>query len=826
MSPYQDNAGIHSKGFTLIEVMFSIGITLILMIGFYKLLISQNRAYYIEDQVVEMQQNTRAAMNLMMKEIRMAGYQAMGDRLFNDLPSWVDEAYLPVDPMGVNLDANPKITVGPGNEPDMITFLTMLDLVTNPTTLESSVLAGAKELTLSLCPSSTGVQYRKGDLVHLGMTSEWAVVAGISSSTLTLDFDPLIEGIQGVARDLKAGTRIGEISVITYAVFNDDNDPTCDHHKKNYPELKRKVNAGGFQPVASQIIDLEMSPAAPGVVILSMTGRTRFPDADYPKNEGYRNYTVERIIDVRNAGAIGIGSDCQRPAAPGGFSAAGSSFSPCTIGLNWNPVVTDSSSPGEPLEPGCEVTSYKIVYGTSPSLYPYMATYDTESTTALLDVSSLNACTIYLAASGVNSGGEGVRTSGITWKDTASPARPEGLSGLVEGDNQVTLAWNRNLDCDLAGYNLYRAPVIDGSTEVTTSDPVNSDLLSPKITRKTDVFLKGCTTYAYRIKAIDHCSNESEFSDEIKVEITDNTPPLPPSAVWLSADGRTVCWNLSPDEDAKETEVKGYRVYSDGLIIDEVGPGIAFLGLEDGVVAVGVGVSAVDYCGNESEIASLDDCRETPDVRILEPASGDSVSGTGYQVSGTAEAFGGRQIKEVRLRLDDGGWASAEVDLLTMGDRDMVSWTFEFDAETFEEGIHILTAEARDSSGCSASDAVNIQINQLDLENATVACQVYACKPQGNKQVYIRVYLSRTDNDQQEPVSGAHIVSPMVSDPFQDLGGGWYGGGSKSGCCLDSPEAMISDQSFKDDDLPMTIEVTATGSWGEISGSVVIHDEP
>jgi type IV pilus assembly protein PilW len=65
---------LDSKGITLIELLVVLVISTILIGGIYRLFISQSKAYTIQDQVVEVQQNTRAAMEIMLKDLRMTGF--------------------------------------------------------------------------------------------------------------------------------------------------------------------------------------------------------------------------------------------------------------------------------------------------------------------------------------------------------------------------------------------------------------------------------------------------------------------------------------------------------------------------------------------------------------------------------------------------------------------------------------------------------------------------------------------------------------------------------------------------------------------------------
>ena len=62
------------KGFTLIELLVAMAIAGVVMAGIYSAYSSQQRSYIVQEQVAGMQQCLRAAMDLIEREIRMAGY--------------------------------------------------------------------------------------------------------------------------------------------------------------------------------------------------------------------------------------------------------------------------------------------------------------------------------------------------------------------------------------------------------------------------------------------------------------------------------------------------------------------------------------------------------------------------------------------------------------------------------------------------------------------------------------------------------------------------------------------------------------------------------
>ncbi len=66
----------NKKGITLIELLVAFVICAMVVGGMYRVFVSQTRAYTIQDQVVEVQQNIRSAMEILLRDLRMAGYDS------------------------------------------------------------------------------------------------------------------------------------------------------------------------------------------------------------------------------------------------------------------------------------------------------------------------------------------------------------------------------------------------------------------------------------------------------------------------------------------------------------------------------------------------------------------------------------------------------------------------------------------------------------------------------------------------------------------------------------------------------------------------------
>lgn len=65
---------MNKKGLTLIELLIVLVISSLLIAGIYRTFIHQQHTYTVQEQVVDMQQNVRMAINQMVREIRMAGF--------------------------------------------------------------------------------------------------------------------------------------------------------------------------------------------------------------------------------------------------------------------------------------------------------------------------------------------------------------------------------------------------------------------------------------------------------------------------------------------------------------------------------------------------------------------------------------------------------------------------------------------------------------------------------------------------------------------------------------------------------------------------------
>ena len=194
---------LDQRGVTLTELMVALVMGLATVAAVYSIHLIQVKQRVVQEDVMAMQQNARAAMDLMSREIRMAGY----------------------DPIGVNRDGNSA------ND--------FLGVVYHPTEL-----------------------HIKSDLNGNG-------------------------------------------------VLTDSNESIVFLHDASTMTLKRKVGNGGRQPVAEHIQSFGLQyfdehgnvttdVTQVRMIELTITAQTEHPDANYPKNNGFRTLTLRSRVVPRN----------------------------------------------------------------------------------------------------------------------------------------------------------------------------------------------------------------------------------------------------------------------------------------------------------------------------------------------------------------------------------------------------------------------------------------------------------------------------------------------------------------------------------------------
>jgi type IV pilus assembly protein PilW len=79
---FQSKILAHGKGFTLVEFLVAMTVSLMILGGIYTLVIQNSQVSVGQSNIVEMQQNARIALDFMTREIMMGGYDPLNNSSF------------------------------------------------------------------------------------------------------------------------------------------------------------------------------------------------------------------------------------------------------------------------------------------------------------------------------------------------------------------------------------------------------------------------------------------------------------------------------------------------------------------------------------------------------------------------------------------------------------------------------------------------------------------------------------------------------------------------------------------------------------------------
>jgi prepilin-type N-terminal cleavage/methylation domain-containing protein len=284
---------MNRKGVTLIELMIALVISTTIVAAIYRIFLTQQSAYTVQDDVVDMQQSVRVAVNEMMREIRMAGFGNVQSRL----------------PVTINGTAYNNVINPDTPTAGALTFVAGLG--------GAATLTGfnpPNRITVSSLVSSSGsTLFDTVDRRYISIAgSECFVITGIAGNTLTLGgnvstafkTDP---NEPDPTKNVTAPVSVYAVRAITYVVLP---------NASGAPVLRRNENLGGgnvsladdIENVAFQYLDANGNPTAtpPDVrtVRVTVTARTKSEDPKLKAGaaDGYRRRQVASNILLRNMG--------------------------------------------------------------------------------------------------------------------------------------------------------------------------------------------------------------------------------------------------------------------------------------------------------------------------------------------------------------------------------------------------------------------------------------------------------------------------------------------------------------------------------------------
>jgi len=272
-----------NNGITLIELLIGLAITSLAVGGLYRTYTSQQKVFVVQDQVVDIQQNLRGAINRMAKDIRMAGCgnvsmilpATFGANTFNNV----------INP---DTPAVGSLTIVSGGE--------------GATTLIAAAQSGQNQINVSTLTDSWGNPlFDTGNRRYISIGGiEIHVIAAINNASNTITLSDTLIYNQPV------GASVFYIRAITYQIGVENGNPAL--------EIDDNTGAGP-QPLSDSIESLQFAyydannnlltppiatPANISMVRVTVTARADKPDPDFKEGDHYRRRQVASYIHLMN----------------------------------------------------------------------------------------------------------------------------------------------------------------------------------------------------------------------------------------------------------------------------------------------------------------------------------------------------------------------------------------------------------------------------------------------------------------------------------------------------------------------------------------------
>jgi len=266
---------MNRKGMTLIELLVALVVSGVLVAGVYRTFVSQQNTFTVQEQVVDMQQNVRLAINRMTRELRMAGYGRMDATFFSEKMHGIYEH-----------------VVNPGGDG----IVTVVGGYKTVATLSAFASAGSKTIQVNIV---SGVDLDKKKYISIN---------GLESNQIKKITGNQIELFSNLTTDHLAGETVFLIMAITYSLGISEGKSA----------LLRDENLGlGPQPVAENIESLRfryvmntgetLDVVLPAryddirMIQVNIVARTDRTDPELAKvSDGFRRRTLTSNIQLRN----------------------------------------------------------------------------------------------------------------------------------------------------------------------------------------------------------------------------------------------------------------------------------------------------------------------------------------------------------------------------------------------------------------------------------------------------------------------------------------------------------------------------------------------
>jgi prepilin-type N-terminal cleavage/methylation domain-containing protein len=242
------------KGFTLVELLIAMAIVGIVLTGMYELFVTSNRIYLAQNAIVEMQADSRAAMDFMVRELRLT---------CNKLP--------------------PACT-----PPTIFTTTATNDTISFDRVEETGYSSGGNSATTL---NDTKKSWLSGDFAPSASSSYMIRIIGGTGK----------DQVRSISSNSPTQTTV----TLAWGTTPDSTSIYVITSNKGFSRtstsdnvLRYRIGAAGDQnPLAENILNHSFSRPSPNTIGITLTGQTRAPD---PITKQYRTYTLTEEVTIRN----------------------------------------------------------------------------------------------------------------------------------------------------------------------------------------------------------------------------------------------------------------------------------------------------------------------------------------------------------------------------------------------------------------------------------------------------------------------------------------------------------------------------------------------
>lgn len=269
-----------NRGLTLIELMIVLVLSTVLIAAIYRIFLTQQKTYSVQEQVVDMQQSARWATSRLVGEIQMAGFGPVS-------------SILPITIGGVTYS-----NVINRNTP-VAGALTILGALGGSATF--TAIPASNQIVVSKVTDSLGNSlFDTGSKRYISIGGvECHTISAVDTGAKTITLTKKLCFTHSVNTTLVFGIR-----AITYQVVNENGVLTLERDDHTGAGLQRV--ADNIESLAFDYLDANGNPTAVAgnirMIRATVTAKTNMTDPQMKSGDGYRRRQIASNIYVRNLG--------------------------------------------------------------------------------------------------------------------------------------------------------------------------------------------------------------------------------------------------------------------------------------------------------------------------------------------------------------------------------------------------------------------------------------------------------------------------------------------------------------------------------------------